>query len=88
MRVVCINDDKKPDKIPESQWIKKGNIYTVIKAVKMGIQANTLGFELEEINLNGCFPYEYYDAKRFLPEDMVKQENIAVEVIQEELELV
>lgn len=88
MRVVCVNDSNKPDKIPTNQWIKKGNVYTVVKAVKMGIQANTLGFDLEEVNLTGCFPYEYYDAKRFLPEDMVKQEDVAVEIIEEELELV
>lgn len=88
MRVVCVNDSNKPDKIPTNQWIKKGNVYTVVRAVKMGIQANTLGFDLEEVNLTGCFPYEYYDAKRFLPEDMVKQEDVAVEIIEEELELV
>jgi len=88
MRVVCVNDSNKPDKIPTNQWIKKGNVYTVVRAVKMGIQANTLGFDLEEVNLSGCFPYEYYDAKRFLPEDMVKQEDVAVEIIEEELELV
>lgn len=88
MRVVCVNDSNKPDKVPTNQWIKKGNVYTVVRAVKMGIQANTLGFDLEEVNLSGCFPYEYYDAKRFLPEDMVKQEDVAVEIIEEELELV
>jgi hypothetical protein len=75
-------------KIPETQWVKKGKAYTVVRAVKMAIQANMLGFDLEEINLEGCFPYEFYDAKRFLPEDMVKQEEVAVEVIEEELELV
>ena len=88
MKVVCINDSNRPVKIPENQWIKKGNVYTVVRAVKMGIQANTLGFDLEEVNLEGCFPYEFYDAKRFLPEDMVNQKDVAVEVIEEELELV
>jgi len=88
MKVMCIDDSNKPDKVPTNQWIKKGNVYTVVRAVKMGIQANTLGFDLEEVNLTGCFPYEYYDAKRFLPEDMVKQEDVAVEIIEEELELV
>jgi hypothetical protein len=75
-------------KIPETQWVKKGKAYTVVRAVKMAIQANMLGFDLEEINLEGCFPYEFYDAKRFLPEDMVNQKDVAVEVIEEELELV
>jgi len=88
MRVVCINNSNKPDKIPAVQWPEKRKAYTVVRAVKMGIQANTIGFDLEEINLQGCFPYEYYDAKRFLPEDMVSQEDVAVEVIEEELELV
>jgi hypothetical protein len=88
MRVICINDSNRPLKIPETQWVKKGKAYTVVRAVKMAIQANMLGFDLEEINLEGCFPYEFYDAKRFLPEDMVNQKDVAVEVIEEELELV
>ena len=88
MRVICINDSNRPLKIPETQWVKKGKAYTVVRAVKMAIQANMLGFDLEEINLEGCFPYEFYDAKRFLPEDMVNQKDVAVEIIEEELELV
>ncbi len=88
MKVVCINSSNKPDKVPATQWIEKGKAYTVVRVVKMGIQANTLGFDLEEVNLEGCFPYEFYDAKRFLPEDMVDQKDMAVEVVEEELELV
>lgn len=88
MKVICVNDSNRPLKIPETQWVKKGKAYTVVRAVKMAIQANMLGFDLEEINLEGCFPYEFYDAKRFLPEDMVNQKDVAVEVIEEELELV
>ena len=88
MRVICINNSNRPDKIPLSQWPEKGKTYTVVRAVKMGIQANTIGFDIEEINLEGCFPYEFYDAKRFLPEDMVNQKDMAVEIIEEELELV
>lgn len=88
MKVVCINSSKKPVSIPAAQWIEKGKAYTVVRVVKMGIQANTLGFDLEEVNLEGCFPYEFYDAKRFLPEDMVDQKDMAVEIVEEELELV
>jgi hypothetical protein len=40
------------------------------------------------VNLEGCFPYEFYDAKRFLPEDMVDQKDMVVEIVEEELELV
>jgi hypothetical protein len=88
VKVVCINNSNKPDKIPAAQWPEKGKAYTVVRAVKMAIQANMLGFDLEEINLEGCFPYEFYDAKRFLPEDMVDQKDMAVELVEEELELV
>ncbi len=88
MKVVCINSSNKPDKVPAAQWIEKGKAYTVVRVVKMGIQANTLGFDLEEVNLEGCFPYEFYDAKRFLPEDMVDQKDMVVEIVEEELELV
>ena len=88
MKVICINSDNKPEKVPSSKWVKKGETYTVIKAVKMGIQANTLGFELEELNLSGCFPYEYYDAKRFVPEEFANLENAAENIVEEELSLV
>ena len=88
MKVICIDDKRRPSEIPLEKWPKKGNAYTVIKAVKMGIQANKIGFHLEEISLDGCFPYEYYDSIRFLPEDMVNQEDVAVNIVEEDLELV
>ena len=31
----------------------------------MNIQNGILGFELAEINLDGCAPYKYYAAERF-----------------------
>ena len=34
-KVICINDTDKPSDIPNSKWIKKGNLYTVNKVVKM-----------------------------------------------------
>lgn len=63
--VICLNDSNKPNDIPNYQWVKKGSIYTVIKVVKMLIQGGTYGFELAEINLDGCAPYKYYSADRF-----------------------
>ena len=64
-KVICINDTSKPNDIPNSQWVKKGSIYTVTKVVKMIIQGGTYGFDLAEINLDGCAPYKYYAADRF-----------------------
>lgn len=63
--VICIDDTNKPNDIPLSKWIKKGNKYTVIEVSKMRIQGGLLGFKLEEINLTDCFPYQYFAARRF-----------------------
>jgi hypothetical protein len=64
-KVICINDSNKPNDIPSSQWVKKGQIYTVTKVVKLKIQGDKIGFELAEVNLDGCAPYLYYAAERF-----------------------
>jgi hypothetical protein len=69
MRVVCLNSAGKPDKIPLEKWVKKGEVYTVIKAVNLAI-GNKLAFELDEIKLTEeNFPYEYFSADRFVPEE-------------------
>ena len=75
-KVICINDSNKPNDIPQSQWVKKGSIYTVTKVVKMLIQDGIYGFELAEINLEGCAPYKYYSAERFgIIMDIIVDEN-------------
>ena len=84
MYVVCINDADKPDQISVEQWIKKGEKYTVIKAVKLKI-GNKLAFSLEEKPLSeDNFPYEYWNAERFVPEEhyeeQVKYENLNYEI--------
>lgn len=75
-KVICINDSNKPNDIPQSQWVKKGSIYTVTNVVKMLIQDGIYGFELAEINLEGCAPYKYYSAERFgIITDIIVDEN-------------
>lgn len=75
MKVKCINDLGKPAKIPESEWIKKDYVYTVIKAVPMGLQPGKFGFKLEEVELSpSSFPYEYYESTRFTIISETKQE--------------
>jgi len=64
-RVICIDSSDRPDGIPTSKWITKGEEYTVIEISKMRMQGNLLGFKLEEINLDSCFPYQYFAARRF-----------------------
>jgi len=64
-KVVCINDSDKPEDIPSSKWVKKDQIYTVIEVSKMRMQGNLLGYKLAEIDLDSCFPYQYFAANRF-----------------------
>jgi hypothetical protein len=66
-KVVCINAQNKPDKIPLTEWLIQGEIYTVRKVVNMALMNNQVGFELEEVSLSpDSFPYEYYSASRFI----------------------
>lgn len=63
--VTCIDDSNKPNDIPSSRWVKKGQKYTVIKVAKMLIQGGLVGFKLEELNIDEFFPYQFFAANRF-----------------------
>jgi hypothetical protein len=52
----------------------------------MGLQPGKIGLKLKEVNLTQkSFPYEYYDANRFLPIEGLLAE--VEEVKEEEVEL-
>ena len=85
MKVECIDASNKPNDIPMSKWVVKGNEYTVVKVSRMNIQGGILGFQLAEIDLKDCVPYLYFDARRFkekepLPE---KKEEKVEELVEE-----
>ena len=91
MKVICIDSSNKPTKIPIEQWIKEGEVYTVVKVVKMGLQDGRYGVLLEEVQISAdCFPYEYYDADRFIPLDMrvYEAQEKKEEVLEADLELI
>ena len=74
LKVICINDKNKPSKIPYSEWIVEGSVYTVRKVVNMALMGNQVGFELEELSLSpDSFPYEYYSASRFIPLELLEE---------------
>lgn len=74
MRVICIDADNKPKNVPIEEWVKEGDTYTVTRIVRMGLQKETYGFLLKEVQLSSrSFPYELYDASRFLPIDLLSQ---------------
>jgi hypothetical protein len=53
----------------------------------MGLQAGRVGFKLKEIDLTQkSFPYEYYDASRFIPVEGLKAEEEKLE--EAELDLI
>ena len=93
MRVICIDSDNKPKNVPIEEWVKEGDTYTVTRIVRMGLQKNTYGYLLKEVQLSSkSFPYELYDAIRFLPIELLSniKEKEKEEVIIEEacLELI
>lgn len=91
MKMVCIDSSNKPAKVPVEQWIKEGEVYTVIKVVRMGLQDNKYGVLLKEVQMSAnCFPYEYYDADRFIPLDIrvYEAQGKEEEVLEADLELI
>jgi hypothetical protein len=67
MKVICINSQDRPDSIPLNEWIEEGEIYTIKEIARMGLQHGALGYKLKEVELSeGSFPYEYYNADRFM----------------------
>jgi hypothetical protein len=80
MTVICINDLNKPIEIPNSKWIKKNNIYTVIEVQRL-LSSNQIGYVLEEIILDeSCFPYHYFLATRFAICDDIPMNDLLEEV--------
>lgn len=75
MRIVCINDGDLPDNIPLNRRIVKGETYTAIKAVKLQI-GGKIAFSLLEKPLGeDTFPYEYWNAERFVPEEHYNEQQ-------------
>jgi len=91
MRAICIDASNRPSKVPESEWVIEGEIYTITRVVRMGLQDNKFGVLLKEISLSSnSFPYELYDAERFLPIDLLSQafEETQETVKEADLELI
>ena len=91
MQVICIDDSNKPKRISPLEWITEGQVYTVVEIAKMNLQNNKLGYRLKEVQLSEqSFPYEYYNAERFLPIETLVQvaEELKSEEVPADLELV
>ena len=81
MLVICVNSDNKPVKIPLEQWIKKGETYTITRLIHLAITPGKMGVLLKEVQLDAsCFTYEFYDANRFAPIEVISNEESVSEV--------
>jgi hypothetical protein len=60
----CIDNKNKPVEIPDANWIKEDETYTIIGFVKT--RTGVLGFKLQEVELDkSCYPYTVYACHRF-----------------------
>jgi hypothetical protein len=63
MKLLCINDLGKPNEIPDSLWIKRGEVYVLDRWIR---GANThLVVLVKPVLDKGCFPYTGFAANRF-----------------------
>ena len=91
MKAICIHASNRPSKVPESEWVIEGEVYTITRIVRMGLQDNKFGVLLKEVKLSDeSFPYELYDSERFLPLDLLSQafEETKETVKEADLELI
>jgi hypothetical protein len=66
IRCICIDDSGKPDVIPITHWVKKGETYHINYVYKMLLMGGILGVTLNEIDLMqlNC-GYECFKLTRF-----------------------
>lgn len=89
-KVIAVDAANRPNEIPTSKWIEKDEVYTVTEMAYMNIQNKLLGFKLEEINIDDCFPYQFFAARRFRPlteDDVMAAEKVEELLLQELIEV-
>ena len=65
--VVCVDDTMKPESIPSNTWVKRDNLYHILKVSHAKFPVDTYFFELEEIDLTPYPPYKGFNMNRFKP---------------------
>lgn len=78
VEVICINDKNMPSDFPSGHWIKEGEIYHVVEAMKMARQKGVYGFVLEEIKLPEDSKYDSFDSRRFAL--VIRENDLADEI--------
>lgn len=66
VKAICINDKDKPEEIPDSCWVKEGQVYHITWVYKLPIQGFILACDLKEISLYEVDTiYNHYKLDRF-----------------------
>ena len=65
IEVICINDLHRPNEVPTTRWIKKGQTYHIIEIAKLNAQGGLYGCKLAEINNDDLVPYQFFRLDRF-----------------------
>ncbi len=63
--VICIDDAGRPNEVPTSRWIKKGEKYHITEISRMALQGNIYGCKLAERDNDDLAPYAYFRLNRF-----------------------
>jgi len=82
-KVICTDDTHRPNEISSTQWIKKGEKYTVVKMCISKL-SNDKYFILEEVQPPA--PWGGYNVKRFsiAPEDideLIKEKELELQEV-------
>jgi len=87
IKVICINDQNRPNEVPTNRWIKKGETYHIIEVAKLNAQGGIYGCKLEEINNDDLVPYQFFRLDRFaVPIEEEMKEAILEDIDISELE--
>ena len=81
IEVICINDQHRPNEVPASRWIKKGNHYHIIEVAKLNAQGGIYGCKLAEINNDDLAPYQFFRLDRFAVPITKEAEDAVLEQI-------
>ena len=65
VRVICINDKNRPNEIPVSKWITKGEKYHITWIYNQMQQKGIKGVELAERDISDCIPFNCFNLNRF-----------------------
>ncbi len=81
IQVICIDDAHRPNEVPTSRWVKKGEMYNIIQIDKLLMQGGEYGCKLQEIDNDDLAPYQYFRLARFAPPQTNEAEEAVVETM-------